>query len=107
LLTSPVALHAPALVDQEVLSALRRAERAGADEPALTLRRLAVFDEIVVERHPLPPLRGRVWGLREWLRISDAFYTALAEVLGVPLVTTDLRLARGLRDRGLVPVLTS
>ncbi len=48
---------------------------------------------------------GPVWSLRDWARVADAYYVCLAEALGVPLLTTDLRLARAVRDRDVVEVL--
>jgi predicted nucleic acid-binding protein len=47
-----------------------------------------------VRRHEAGPLAPRVWALRETLSPYDAAYVALAEVLRMPLVTTDRRLAR-------------
>ena len=39
-------------------------------------------------------LLGRVWDLRDNLSSYDAAYVALAELLNVPLLTRDARLAR-------------
>lgn len=44
-------------------------------------------------RYPHAPLLGRIWALRENVTAYDAAYVALAEALGVPLVTRDARLA--------------
>ncbi|WP_052390693.1 type II toxin-antitoxin system VapC family toxin [Streptomyces sp. NRRL B-24484] len=51
--------------------------------PSLALRRIDVT-----------PLLGRVWALKDNLTPDDAAYVALAEQLGAPLVTADLRLMR-------------
>jgi predicted nucleic acid-binding protein len=48
------------------------------------------------------PLRERVWALRDRCSAYDAAYVALAEALGMQLVTADERLARAVG--ALVPV---
>lgn len=76
----------------EVLSGLRRAERAQG----------AAWDDHVIRALRNPPylvfpsaiLAERVWDLRATHSASDAAYVALAEVLDAPLLTTDGRLAR-------------
>src|SRR4029453_14712386 len=83
---------APAVIDAEILSALRGLERnrtvtAGrADEAVEDLRRAPV------ERYALEPLLPRAWSLRNQLHAYDALYVALAVELDCPLVTTDDRL---------------
>ncbi len=90
-------LHAPQLLDVEVLSVLRRVVAAGdstterADEAIDDLRALPV------ERHSHDALVPRIWELRENLTAYDATYVALAEAVageGVRLITADTRLAR-------------
>ncbi len=44
-------------------------------------------------RYPHDVLLDRVWELRANLSAYDASYVALAEALGLPLVTCDRRLA--------------
>lgn len=102
MLDAPMALHAPATLDLEVLSAARRLERADRLDPDRLREFLADFAEFRIERHGLPPLMRRVWSLRDWLRVSDGYYVTLAEALKVPVLTTDRRLARALTDRELV-----
>ncbi len=86
-------LAAPELIDLEVLSVLRRSERVG----ALNTRRaaLAVRDlrDLPLDRAPHLPLVRRCWELRGNVTAYDAAYVALAETLGVPLLTADRRLA--------------
>ena len=92
-------LHAPFLIDSEVLSALRghflgrRLSGPDAEVAIDDLGRLAL------NRHSAAPLAGRVWELRSNLTAYDACYVALAERLGGELVTADARIARapGLR----------
>jgi predicted nucleic acid-binding protein len=47
-----------------------------------------------VTRHSHEPLLERVWALRQNVTAYDAMYVALAELLDVPLITRDGRLAR-------------
>lgn len=87
-------LHAPHLLDLEVLSTIRRWTQAG----TLTSRRagMAVDDlaAFALSRYPTTPLLDRIWQLRPHLTAYDACYIALAEALDAPLVTADLRLTR-------------
>ncbi|HEV7653843.1 MAG TPA: type II toxin-antitoxin system VapC family toxin [Mycobacteriales bacterium] len=85
-------LVAPAVIDAEVLSALRGLERTRAISPERAA--LAVGDLRIapVERVPLDGLLDRAWGLRGHLNAYDALYVALAVELDCPLVTTDDRI---------------
>ena len=87
------ALAAPELVDLEVLSVFRRLVRAG----QLPVRRaeLAMSDLLALPLRRIShrPLLKRCWSLRENLTTYDASYVALAETLGVVLVTSDARLS--------------
>lgn len=87
-------LHAPHLIDVEILHALRRLALTGAvGEERLEAAR-ADLDDITVTRYPLGSLADRVWQLRHQLTAYDATFIALAETLAAPLVTCDRRLAR-------------
>jgi predicted nucleic acid-binding protein len=87
-------LAAPAVVDLEVMSAIRGAARAGLLEARRS--RQAIVDLIAMPLRRLPhlPLLPRVWALRDNLTAYDAAYVALAEAIGVPLLTADRKLAR-------------
>lgn len=85
-------LHAPHLLDVEVLSVLRgltlggrldadRASQAHRDHFAFTIR-----------RYDTAPLAERIWQLRHRFTAYDAGYIALAEALDAPLYTCDAKL---------------
>lgn len=104
LVDSRTSVHAPVLLDHEVLSATRRIELAGRLDPARGAQLLDDLAEFDIERHLLAPLSPSVWSMRTWATIADAYYVSLAKMLEAPLLTTDQRLARTLRDRGAVEV---
>jgi predicted nucleic acid-binding protein len=84
-------LVAPAVIDAEILSALRGLERGRSLQPS---RALAIEDlqRAPVQRYPLEPLLDRAWSFRDRLTAYEALYVALAVDLDCPLVTTDQRI---------------
>lgn len=90
-------LHAPHLIDVEVLSALRRLVASGAlsEDRAADVR--TDFADLSLTRYPHHPLADRVWALRGNLTAYDAVFVALSEVLECPLVTCDAGLASAAR----------
>ena len=87
-------LFAPSLIDLEVVSALARMERAGALTSTQGARAVDAWDKVRVTRCSDVLLLRDAWLLRQSMRVADAFYVALAQVLGAPLVTSDARMAR-------------
>jgi predicted nucleic acid-binding protein len=85
-------VHAPDLLDYEVVAVIRRRSLARTVPPARAQRALADFVDLGVTRYP--PLLERIWSLHRVLTTYDAAYVALAEALDAPLITTDERLAR-------------
>jgi predicted nucleic acid-binding protein len=87
-------LHAPHLLDVEVLSALRRlvANDRLSGQRAIGFRSVLVRADI--RRHPHTPLVDLIWSLRDRVSAYDATYIALATVLDAPLITTDHKLAK-------------
>ncbi|MGH2733312.1 MAG: type II toxin-antitoxin system VapC family toxin [Actinomycetota bacterium] len=87
-------LHAPHLVDLEVLSVLRR--RAASLD--LDARRLVFcledLGDLPITRYPHLPFAERIWNLRHNLTPYDAAYVALAETLECVMVTADASLSR-------------
>jgi predicted nucleic acid-binding protein len=101
-------LHAPHLLDVEVLSALRRLVAAGDASPARGDAAVADLLDLPIARYPHDLLAPRVWALRENFSAYDATYVALAESItesGAPLLTADARLARAARAHTHVDVL--
>lgn len=86
-------LHAPHLLDVEILHALRGLVRAKAlsEDRAHDVR--SDVAELAIVRYPHEPLADRIWDLRHNLSAYDATFVALAEALGAPLVTCDGKLA--------------
>lgn len=100
-------LHAPHLIDVELLHALRHlvVRRVLTADRAAAVR--GDFAELTVERYPHHPLADRVWELRNTLSAYDAAFVALSEGLGVPLVTCDARLAKARGHTARVEVFTT
>lgn len=88
-------LHAPALIDFEVVSVLRGLIRGRRLSATRASDLLTDFDDLLLRRWPLAdPLRRRALSWRDNLSAYDASYVALAEAIGCPLLTRDVRLAR-------------
>ncbi|MGD2115220.1 MAG: type II toxin-antitoxin system VapC family toxin [Acidobacteriota bacterium] len=87
-------LHAPELLDLEVLQVLRRYWYSGEIGDERGRQALDDLEDLGVERYPHGPLLPRVWELRGNVTAYDATYLALAEALDAPLLTCDGRLAR-------------
>ena len=86
-------LAAPQLIEIEVLSAWRRLAAAGRLEERRADLARADLRSLPIDRVPHAPLLDRCWALRTNLTVYDAAYVALAELLDVPLLTADARLA--------------
>lgn len=86
-------LHAPHLLDLEVVQVLRRYTFAGELSPTRGLEALEDLAELPITRYPHDLLVPRIWELRGNLTAYDAAYVALAEALTAPLVTRDAALA--------------
>lgn len=88
-------LHAPSLLDFEMVAAQRGLTVGGHLSAARAQDALADYDQLPIQRWPsADPLRRRAFALRENLSTYDAAYVALAEALECPLLTRDQRLAR-------------
>ena len=97
-------LHAPHLIDTEVLHALRRMLRKGQISGERAHDARTDYADLTLVRYPHEPLNDRVWELRDNLSAYDATFVALAEALDVPLVTCDARLAAAPGSRARIEV---
>lgn len=90
-------LHAPALIDAEVTSAIRGLLMSSKPGTSITLQRagemVSDFADLAVVRHPMLPIQPRVLALRHNCTAYDAFYVALAEALDMSLLTADRKFA--------------
>ena len=86
-------LHAPHLLNIEVVQVIRRYAAAGELDQERGRAALADLEDFPLRRYPHGFLLPRVWELRNNLTAYDAVYVALAEALDAPLLTRDRRLA--------------
>ena len=99
-------LHAPHLLDLEVVQVLRRSERAGLVDASRALEALGDLGVLGIVRHDHEGLLDRVWELRENLTAYDAAYVALAEALDAPLLTRDAKIAAAPGHRARVELVS-
>lgn len=86
-------LWAPHLVDAEAGHVLRRAVAGRQLSAAAAAAALADLADMPLRRAGHVGLLARAWALRSNLTFYDALYVALAERLGMTLLTLDRRLA--------------
>ena len=87
-------LHAPHLVDVEVVQGLRRLVRMGEVSSARADEAIADLVDLDLHRHPHVDLLSRAWKLRDNVSAYDAMYVALAEAIEATIVTCDRPLAK-------------
>lgn len=78
----------------EVASSLRRAERLGQLSASVSAMAHGDLSELGIDLYPYEPFAERVWEMQHTISSYDAWYIAIAEALGAPLATLDLRLTR-------------
>ena len=87
------AMHAPQLLDIEVLQVLRRLHARAEITADRGREALDDLSDLPIIRYGHGPLVDRIWTLRRNMTACDAAYVALAEALDAPLLTRDRRLA--------------
>jgi predicted nucleic acid-binding protein len=87
-------IHAPHLVDVEVVGTVRRIAARGELPATRAADAIDTLALLTLVRYPHVQLMQRMWQLRDTVAAPDAAFVALAEALDAPLVTTDRRLAR-------------
>jgi predicted nucleic acid-binding protein len=90
-------LHAPALLDFEVASALRGHALGGKLDPVRLDEAIEDFTAFRIERHQMTGLLGHLLDLRDNFTVYDAAYVVLAQALESPLVSADAKLREAAR----------
>ncbi len=86
-------LHAPHLLDLEVLQVLRRYVAMGDLTAERAHQAVTDYLDFPIVRYTHEVLAFRIWQLRDNLTAYDGAYVALAEALAAPVVTRDRRMA--------------
>jgi predicted nucleic acid-binding protein len=90
-------LHAPALLDFEVASALRGHALGGRLDQVRLDEAIEDFGAFSIERHQMTDLLAHILDLRENFTVYDATYVILAHALEAPLVTADAKMSEAER----------
>jgi predicted nucleic acid-binding protein len=99
-------LHAPHLLDVEILSALRRLVLTSELRPERAAEAIEDLNLIRLTRHGHTDFAERAWALRRNVTAYDAMYIALAESLEAPLVTCDRPLGSRARRLARIEVIS-
>ncbi|MFT4028329.1 MAG: type II toxin-antitoxin system VapC family toxin [Protaetiibacter sp.] len=97
LIGDSIEMHTPSAADLEIMSAWRRMILAGTVGASTVREAVELYSAMAIRRHEHILLLPRIWQLRHDITAFDAAYVALAEALGMPLLTADRKLARTAR----------
>jgi predicted nucleic acid-binding protein len=100
-------LHAPHLIDVEIVQSLRRLVRSAEISSSRAAEAVTDLLDFDLHRHGHLDLLARAWSLRDSLTAYDAAYVALAEALNAPLITCDGPLGRSSGHRADIEVVAS
>jgi len=96
------------LCEVEVVASIRGALLHGELTGLQTAMRVVQdLVDLPLELHAHRPLLSRTLELHDNFTTYDATYVALAEALGVPLLTNDMRLAKATRTHTGVEIITA
>jgi predicted nucleic acid-binding protein len=98
-------LHAPHLVDVEIVQGLRRLVRTGELSSGRADEAIADLTDLDLHRHAHLDLLDRAWKLRDNITAYDAMYVTLAEAIEAPIVTCDSPLAKAPGHRARIEVI--
>ena len=85
------------MIDMEIASVVRGHAITSKPKVRISEARAQImlerYAQLKIVRHPMLPLQRRVLESRDNLTAYDGMYVALAELLGVPLLTDDAKFA--------------
>jgi predicted nucleic acid-binding protein len=90
-------LHAPHLLDLEVVQVMRRMVRESKVSAQRAQQMIGDFLDLRVTRYPHELFLPQIWRLRNKFSAYDAAYVSLTEELHATLITRDARLASASR----------
>lgn len=86
-------LHAPHLIDLEIIQVLRRYVLTREIPETRAIAAINHWLQLDVTRYPHEPFTARIWQYRNNLTAYDAAYVVLAKALDASLITCDRALA--------------
>lgn len=98
-------LHAPHLLDVEIVQGLRRLVRTGEVATGRADEALTDLADLDLHRHAHLDLLDRAWKLRDNISAYDAVYVALAEAIDAAIVTCDRPLGKAPGHRARIEVI--
>jgi predicted nucleic acid-binding protein len=98
-------LHAPHLLDVEIVQGLRRLVRTGEVSSGRADEAITDLTDLDLHRHAHLDLLGRAWKLRDNISAYDAMYVALGEAIEAPIVTCDSPLAKAPGHRARIELI--